>query len=34
LQAAWGYEQRDSNFGPPPDVDPLEGWIVGVPRMG
>jgi hypothetical protein len=27
LQAAWG--QRQQNWGLPPEVDPLEGWIVG-----
>ncbi len=32
LQAAWGQLRREHNFGLPPDTDPLEGWIVGVPR--
>lgn len=32
LQAAWGQLQYERNFGLPPDTDPLEGWIVGVPR--
>lgn len=27
--AAWGYQRRDANYGLPPGVDPLEGWIVG-----
>ena len=34
VQAAWAWQQhRDghSRFGLPADVDPLEGWIVGVP---
>jgi hypothetical protein len=31
LQAAWGHARRERNFGLPPSVDPLEGWIVGVP---
>ncbi|MBL8384854.1 MAG: DUF429 domain-containing protein [Burkholderiales bacterium] len=31
LQAAWGLERGDAGFGLPPDLDPLEGWIVGVP---
>jgi len=28
VQAAWGYTQRDRNYGIPVEVDPLEGWIV------
>jgi hypothetical protein len=28
IQAGWGYAQRNDNYGIPPDVDPLEGWIV------
>lgn len=31
LQAAWGWQRRTRNFGLPARVDPLEGWIVGVP---
>lgn len=27
LQAAWSWSQRDQNWGFPPDVDKLEGWI-------
>jgi hypothetical protein len=27
-QAAWGAQRRDSNYGLPEDVDPIEGWIV------
>ena len=27
VQAAWAWTRRDSGFGAPPDVDPLEGWI-------
>ena len=34
LQAAWGYERRARNFGLPAHLDPLEGWIVGVPAPG
>ena len=34
LQAAWGYERRARNFGLPANLDPLEGWIVGVPAPG
>ena len=30
LQAAWAWQRREKNFGLPPDVDPLEGWIVTV----
>lgn len=30
-QAAWAWQQRDSGFGLPPVIDPLEGWIVGAP---
>ena len=32
MQAAWGELRRERNFGLPADTDPLEGWIVGVPR--
>jgi len=35
LEAAWADEQRragHARYGLPDDVDPLEGWIVGVPR--
>lgn len=28
VQAHWGYERRERNFGLPDTVDPLEGWIV------
>ena len=31
LQAAWGWQRRAQNFGLPARIDPLEGWIVGVP---
>ncbi len=31
LQAAWGYGRRACNYGLPASLDPLEGWIVGVP---
>ena len=27
-QAAWGAQRRDSNYGLPEDIDPIEGWIV------
>ena len=30
LQAAWARTQP--RWGLPPDVDPLEGWIVSAPR--
>lgn len=30
LQAAWAYQRREQNFGLPPNIDPLEGWIVTV----
>jgi predicted RNase H-like nuclease len=30
LQAAWGWQRRSRNFGLPTQLDPLEGWIVGV----
>lgn len=29
VQAAWAWQRRDSNYGLPPDFNPLEGWIVG-----
>ena len=28
IQAAWAFTQKDHNYGIPPIVDPLEGWIV------
>lgn len=28
VQAAWGYTQRHVNYGIPPDVNRLEGWII------
>jgi hypothetical protein len=28
IQAAWAWTQRESGFGLPGQVDPLEGWIV------
>lgn len=27
IQAAWAWQNRVSNYGAPPSVDPLEGWI-------
>lgn len=27
VQAAWAWRNRANDFGAPPDVDPLEGWI-------
>jgi|SRR5579859_1589682 len=32
LQAAWSWQRRDDNYGLPPDIDPLEGWIATVPK--
>jgi hypothetical protein len=32
-QAAWGEQRRALNFGLPFDSDPIEGWIVSVPRL-
>ena len=39
VQAAWGWSQRHRNFGAPPDLDRLEGWIADpslclLPRTG
>ena len=31
LQAAWGWQRRDTFYGLPHDLDPVEGWIVTVP---
>ena len=28
VQAAWAWRRRARNFGLPPGIDPLEGWIV------
>lgn len=30
-QAAWGWQRRDRDFGLPPGIDELEGWIVTAP---
>jgi hypothetical protein len=32
LQAAWAWQRRDLGFGLPASIDPVEGWIVSVPR--
>ena len=29
VQAAWGWQRRRRNFGLPPRIHPVEGWIVG-----
>ena len=34
VQAAWAWQRRDSGFGLPDGIDPVEGWIVSVPRDG
>ena len=31
-QAAWAWTQRENGYGAPADVDPLEGWIAGIPE--
>jgi uncharacterized protein DUF429 len=28
VQAHWGWMRKDANFGLPPSIDPVEGWIV------
>ena len=28
VQAHWGWSRQSANFGLPPDIDPVEGWIV------
>jgi hypothetical protein len=33
LQAAWGEQRREVNFGLPESVDAIEGWIVSVPSL-
>ena len=30
LQAAWAHQRRDQRYGLPAQIDPVEGWIVGV----
>ena len=30
MQAAWGWQRRDTNYGLPVHIDPLEGWIAMV----
>jgi Protein of unknown function (DUF429) len=32
MQAAWGWQRREANFGLPLQTDALEGWIVSVPQ--
>ncbi|MEI8302655.1 MAG: DUF429 domain-containing protein [Burkholderiales bacterium] len=29
--AAWAWRRQDSGWGLPPDIDPVEGWILGAP---
>jgi Protein of unknown function (DUF429) len=31
MQAAWGWQRRETNFGLPPNTESIEGWIVSVP---
>lgn len=31
MQAAWGWQRREANFGLPLQTDSIEGWIVSVP---
>jgi hypothetical protein len=31
-QAGWAWRQRASGWGLPPDLDPVEGWILGAPH--
>ena len=31
LQAAWAWRRRNADYGLPPHLDPLEGWIATVP---
>ena len=33
LQAAWAWRRRNADYGLPPQLDPLEGWIATVPRI-
>lgn len=30
IQAAWAWTRRDAGYGLPLQIDPVEGWIVGV----
>lgn len=32
VEAAWAWLRRDAGYGLPLHIDPVEGWIVGVPR--
>lgn len=34
LQAAWAWQRRESGWGLPAVVDPVEGWIAGIPPGG
>ena len=29
--AAWAWQRRDSGWGLPADIDPVEGWVLGAP---
>ncbi|WP_018410552.1 DUF429 domain-containing protein [Methyloversatilis thermotolerans] len=31
VQAAWAWQRRDQGYGLPLHIDPVEGWIIGVP---
>ncbi|MEQ1880099.1 MAG: DUF429 domain-containing protein [Burkholderiales bacterium] len=31
IQAAWAWQRRESNYGLPSEIDPIEGWITTVP---
>lgn len=33
LQAVWAWRRRNADYGLPPQLDPLEGWIATVPRV-
>ena len=32
MQAGWGWQRREDNYGLPANIDPLEGWILMVPE--
>lgn len=34
MQAAWAWQRREDNYGLPPEVDPVEGWIAMVGAGG
>ncbi len=34
VQAGWAWARRDAGYGLPLNIDPVEGWVLGVPPAG